>query len=148
MANKILSRGQITIVDLNDAKQVSMILQVKNPSQMYNPDTKVYVPNFSTDKNTVTPKVYVTGSGQKMCIRDRGKGEWHQLDRRPRGHHEPGQRHLRRAALSTGEREAAHKKFRARLLLRVMPRRGGQHLSGGGMSLCRICRATDLLAGI
>ena len=66
MANKILSRGQITIVDLNDAKQVSMILQVKNPSQMYNPDTKVYVPNFSTDKNTVTPKVYVTGSGQNM----------------------------------------------------------------------------------
>lgn len=66
MANKILSRGQITIVDLNDAKQISMILQVKNPSQIYNPDTKVYVPNFSTDKNTITPKVYVTGSGQNM----------------------------------------------------------------------------------
>ncbi|WP_276910964.1 hypothetical protein [Hallella colorans] len=66
MSNKILSRGQITIVDLNDAKQISMILQVKNPSQMYNPDTKVYTPNFTTDKNTVTPKVYVTGSGQNM----------------------------------------------------------------------------------
>lgn len=66
MSNKILSRGQITIVDLNDAKQISMILQVKNPSQMYNPDTKVYTPNFTTDKNTVMPKVYVTGSGQNM----------------------------------------------------------------------------------
>lgn len=66
MSNKILSRGQITIVDLNDAKQISMILQVKNPSQMYNPDTKVYTPNFTADKNTVTPKVYVTGSGQNM----------------------------------------------------------------------------------
>ena len=62
----VKARGQITIVDLNDAKQVQLVMSIKHPVQMYNPDTKVYTPNFGSDNNVVTPKVYVTGNGANL----------------------------------------------------------------------------------
>ena len=45
----IKARGQVTIVDLNDAKQVQLLMDIKYPVQMYNPDTKVFTPNFGSD---------------------------------------------------------------------------------------------------
>lgn len=65
----IKARGQITIVDLNDAKQVQLLLDIKTRVQMYNPDTKVYAPNFGSENNVVTPKVYVTGNGTNLVSR-------------------------------------------------------------------------------
>jgi len=65
----IKARGQVTIVDLNDAKQVQLLMDIKYPVQMYNPDTKVYTPNFGSDNNVVTPKVYVTGNGTNLVSR-------------------------------------------------------------------------------
>ncbi len=62
----VKARGQVTIVDLNDAKQVQLLMDIKYPVQMYNPDTKVYTPNFGSDNNVVTPKVYVTGNGTNL----------------------------------------------------------------------------------
>ena len=62
----IKARGQVTIVDLNDAKQVQLLMDIKYPVQMYNPDTKVFTPNFGSDNNVVTPKVYVTGNGTSL----------------------------------------------------------------------------------
>ena len=62
----VKARGQVTIVDLNDAKQVQLVMSIKHPVQMYNPDTKVYTPNFGSDNNVVTPKVYVTGNGTNL----------------------------------------------------------------------------------
>ena len=62
----IKTRGQVTIVDLNDAKQVQLLMDIKYPVQMYNPDTKVFTPNFGSDNNVVTPKVYVTGNGTNL----------------------------------------------------------------------------------
>lgn len=62
----VKARGQITIVDLNDAKQIQLLLEIKNRVQMYNPDTKVYTPNFGNANNVVTPKVYVTGNGTNL----------------------------------------------------------------------------------
>ena len=62
----IKARGQVTIVDLNDAKQVQLLMDIKYPVQMYNPDTKVFTPNFGSDNNVVTPKVYVTGNGTNL----------------------------------------------------------------------------------
>ena len=62
----IKARGQVTIVDLNDAKQVQLIMDIKYPVQMYNPDTKVFTPNFGSDNNVITPKVYVTGNGTNL----------------------------------------------------------------------------------
>ena len=62
MANSI-ARGQITIVDLNDAKSVQVYFTASQGfSQHYNPDTHQYTPTYNTTTfNTITPKVYETG---------------------------------------------------------------------------------------
>lgn len=62
MANSI-ARGQITIVDLNDAKSVQVYFTASlGFSQHYNPDTHQYTPTYNTTAfNTITPKVYETG---------------------------------------------------------------------------------------
>ncbi|KGF46328.1 hypothetical protein [Prevotella melaninogenica] len=59
---KITARNQITIVDLNDAKSVQVYFTASQGfSQGYNPDTNVYTPNYPTQNNTITPKVYESG---------------------------------------------------------------------------------------
>ena len=62
MANSI-ARGQITIVDLNDAKSVQVYFTASQGfSQHYNPDTHQYTPTYNTTTyNTITPKVYESG---------------------------------------------------------------------------------------
>ena len=62
MANSI-ARGQITIVDLNDAKSVLVYFDASlGFSQHYNPDTHQYTPTYNTTAyNTITPKVYESG---------------------------------------------------------------------------------------
>lgn len=62
MATTVKARGQITIVDLNDAKQLQTYIENSGADvQLYNPDTKVYTPNFTTKPITLTPKVFVSG---------------------------------------------------------------------------------------
>lgn len=62
-AGKKIASGQITIVDLNDGKAVQAYTSTsKGETQIYNPDTKVYTPSYSSSSpQTVTAKVYVTG---------------------------------------------------------------------------------------
>lgn len=63
MAITAKARGQITIVDLNDAKQVQTYIENSGADvQIYNPDTKVYTPNFTQNPITLTAKVFVSGS--------------------------------------------------------------------------------------
>lgn len=63
MAKTITARGQITIVDLNDAKQVQVYLQNSGAdTQLYNPDDKSYTPDYANGGAiTITPMVFVTG---------------------------------------------------------------------------------------
>ena len=57
------ARGQITIVDLNDAKQIQVYLENSGAdTQIYNPDTGVYTPNFGSAPIVLTPKIFITGS--------------------------------------------------------------------------------------
>lgn len=60
---KKIASGQITIVDLNDGKAVQAYTSAsKGETQIYNPDTKVYTPSYtSSPYQVVTAKVYVTG---------------------------------------------------------------------------------------
>lgn len=62
MAQRVAS-GQITIVDLNDGKAIQAYTSTsKGETQIYNPDTKVYTPSYSSSSpQTVTAKVYVSG---------------------------------------------------------------------------------------
>jgi len=62
MATTVKARGQITIVDLNDAKQVQLTLERSGSNgQLYNPDEGSYSPDFTTNALVLTPRVYVTG---------------------------------------------------------------------------------------
>lgn len=62
MATTAKARGQITIVDLNDAKQVQTYIENTGADvQIYNPDTKVYTPDYTTAPITLTARVFVSG---------------------------------------------------------------------------------------
>ena len=60
----VTARGQITIVDLNDAGNLTAYLESsKGDVQMFNPDTRVYTPNYGSTPNVITPKIYISGIG-------------------------------------------------------------------------------------
>lgn len=64
------ARNQITIVDLNDAKSVQVYFQASQGfAQMYNPDTHVYSPVYSSENNVITPRVYETGDANDHLAR-------------------------------------------------------------------------------
>ena len=66
----VTARNQITIVDLNDAKSVQIYFNAsQGMSQSYNPDTHVYSPNYSSEPNKITPKVYETGDSSDHLAR-------------------------------------------------------------------------------
>jgi hypothetical protein len=68
MAQKTI-RGQITIVDLNDAQQISVYFNNNSVyTQLYNPDTKKYTPNFAEAGKSVllSPMVYVSGNAENQ----------------------------------------------------------------------------------
>ncbi|MFR3549506.1 MAG: hypothetical protein ACLTTW_04360 [Coprobacter sp.] len=61
-----IARGQITIVDLNDAKSMSLYLGSNQPlTQIFNKENSSYVPNW-----TASPFLVVT---PELCIRYNNK---------------------------------------------------------------------------
>lgn len=62
------ARNQITIVDLNDSRSLMAYLQAsQGQTQIYNPDTKVFTPNYTSTNNVITPSVYQTGNANDLC---------------------------------------------------------------------------------
>lgn len=66
-----IARGQITIVDLNDAVAINSMLTTNvGLTQLYNKDTKVYAPDWSTGSFLViTPEVFVAGTTSSVISR-------------------------------------------------------------------------------
>lgn len=64
MAIKV-ARGQVTIIDQNDAVSLQAFISSNQPlTQVYNKDTNVYVPNWTTSPYLVlTPSLFVSGKG-------------------------------------------------------------------------------------
>jgi hypothetical protein len=61
------ARAQITIVDLNDSRSLMAYLSASQGfAQMYNPDTKVYTPSYTSANNVITPSVYQTGNPNNL----------------------------------------------------------------------------------
>lgn len=59
----IVSSGSISLVDLNDAKQLQLYIGSNiQKSQIYNSTTGTYTPNWPTTKPVLTPQLYVAGS--------------------------------------------------------------------------------------
>ena len=57
-----IARGQITIVDLNDAKSMSLYLGSNQPlTQIFNKENSSYIPNWMASPFlVVTPELYVS----------------------------------------------------------------------------------------
>ncbi|UUV46977.1 hypothetical protein [Bacillus phage vB_BanS-Thrax5] len=71
----IVASGQLTLVDLNDSKQLIMFIGSSQPRQvLYTPNGNVYTPNYATTNNTLTPQLFIAGtsgdvSGQATATR-------------------------------------------------------------------------------
>ena len=66
-----VARGQITIVDLNDAVAVmTMLTATQGLTQLYNKDTKQFTPSWASSPNQViTPEAYVAGTTSSVISR-------------------------------------------------------------------------------
>lgn len=73
-----ISRGQITVVDLNDGKAMNMYLNSSRPTtQIYNNDTKSYVPSWAASPYLViTPELSVTGATTNQMSRLKTAPTW------------------------------------------------------------------------
>lgn len=74
----VISRGQITIVDLNDGKSINLYLGSNvATTQIFNKENSSYVPSWSVSPFLViTPEVYVTGVGTNQVSRLKGTPTW------------------------------------------------------------------------
>lgn len=66
-----IARGQITIVDLNDAKSMNMYLGSNQPlTQIFNKENSSYVPDWGASPFLViTPELYVSGTTANVISR-------------------------------------------------------------------------------
>ena len=65
MAQEIIARGQISIIDLNDAKSLNMYLRSSQPTtQIFNTDNNGFVPNWEAKESplVITPELFVSGT--------------------------------------------------------------------------------------
>ena len=74
----VISRGQITIVDLNDGKSINLYLGSNvATTQIFNKENSSYVPSWAASPFLViTPEVYVTGVGTDQVSRLKGTPVW------------------------------------------------------------------------
>lgn len=74
----IISRGQITIVDLSDGKSINLYLGSNVAlTQIYNKENSTYTPSWSASPFLViTPEVYVTGVSTNQISRLKGPPTW------------------------------------------------------------------------
>jgi hypothetical protein len=74
----IISRGQITIVDLSDGKSINLYLGSNVAlTQIYNKENSTYTPNWAASPFLViTPEVYVTGVPTNQISRLKGPPTW------------------------------------------------------------------------
>ena len=58
-----ISRGQITIVDLNDAKSLNLYLSANHPTtQIFNRENSSFVPNYAESSLVISPELYISGT--------------------------------------------------------------------------------------
>ena len=62
-----ISRGQITIVDLNDAKSLNLYLSANQPTtQIFNRENSSFVPNYTESSLVISPELYVSGTSANV----------------------------------------------------------------------------------
>lgn len=74
-----VARGQITIVDLNDAKTINLFLSAnKALTQIFNKENSSYVPNYTASGQAlvITPEVYVSGTSTNAVSQVKTAPTW------------------------------------------------------------------------
>lgn len=72
-----IARGQITIVDLNDAKSLHLFLGSNSAAtQIFNRDNKSYVPDYQTTPLVIKPELYVSGTSSNIIGSAKGAPVW------------------------------------------------------------------------
>lgn len=64
----IVASGQITLVDLNDSRQlVSYIGASRAKTVIHNPNDNTYVPNYETSNQVLTPQLFIAGTNTDVA---------------------------------------------------------------------------------
>ncbi|MGV4321326.1 hypothetical protein [Bacillus mojavensis] len=63
----IVASGQITLVDLNDTKQLAMYIGASQSKTVVYDGVKNYTPDYSVSNQTLTPQLYVAGSNEDVA---------------------------------------------------------------------------------
>ena len=74
-----IARGQITIVDLNDAKSLHLFLGSNSAAtQIFNRDNKSYVPDYTGTSThlVITPELYVSGTSSNIISSIKAAPVW------------------------------------------------------------------------
>lgn len=72
----IMASGQLTLVDINDSKQLQLYINSSQPKvQIYNPNGGTYTPSWTTSKPVLTPQLFIAGTSTDI-IRDAKSVKW------------------------------------------------------------------------
>lgn len=72
-----VARGQISFIDLNDGKSISLYLTSNRPTQqLYDVDLHTYTPNYQNDNLVITPMLYVSGETGNQVSRIAAPPTW------------------------------------------------------------------------
>lgn len=73
----VVARGQITIVDLNDGRPLSLFLGTELPlTQTYLQENNTYVPDWRTKNMVITPQLFVTGVDSSQMSQVKSAPVW------------------------------------------------------------------------
>lgn len=63
----IVASGQLTIVDLNDTKQLIMYIGASQSKIIVSTDNDLYIPDYSEHNQTLTPQLFVGGTSEDIA---------------------------------------------------------------------------------
>jgi hypothetical protein len=66
MVMTIVATGQVTVTDLNDAKQLVMYIGASQSRTVIYDGVSTYTPNYSTSNQVLTPQLYIAGGGSDV----------------------------------------------------------------------------------
>lgn len=77
----IVASGQITLIDLNDSKQlVSYIGASQAKTVIYNPNNGQYIPNYASTPQVLTPQLFIAGSSQDLASQAKSVKWYYQVN--------------------------------------------------------------------
>lgn len=81
MAKSYKAYGEIEITDISDSKQLTTVIESKLQRQIiYDPNDKVYLPNYATTNNILTPQLFITGNMDNIITQAKSVSWFYQIN--------------------------------------------------------------------